>query len=158
MSDLATRAAQRADLNVRSADSLVERLAEKYRDRITGYFVAGTMPCTPFPDAFPFNARCARRGTDQLYSQRAAWDASARGDHVVAVTPTIGIVAHTCRSSRPCVRSARRCTCFRPRPWRRIVVELLELNRAASSACARTFDGDTPNDAWRSGTHGDTSQ
>jgi len=51
MTDIATRAAQRADLHVRTADSLVERLAEKYHDRITGYF---RLPATsavyaPFP-------------------------------------------------------------------------------------------------------------
>jgi len=39
MSELATRAAQRADLNVRPADALAERLATKYRGRVTGFFI-----------------------------------------------------------------------------------------------------------------------
>ena len=52
MSDLAVRAAQRADLHVRSADRLAQRLCAKYPDRITGYF---SLPATagrycPFPD------------------------------------------------------------------------------------------------------------
>ena len=93
MNDVARRAAQRADLNAHSTDSLVERLAEKYRDRITGYF---RLPATnaahaPFPDELSTATRAAlhSRGISQLYShQRAAWDASARGDHVVVVTPT----------------------------------------------------------------------
>jgi len=61
MTDPAMRAAQRADLHVHSTGSLVERLAEKYRDRITGYF---RLPATsaihaPFPDELSSATRAA---------------------------------------------------------------------------------------------------
>jgi DEAD/DEAH box helicase domain-containing protein len=93
MTDLAVREAQRSDLNVRSTESLVERLADKYRDRITGYFRQAASPAihAAFPDELSAATRLAlqRRGITQLYShQRAAWDAAQRGKHIVVVTPT----------------------------------------------------------------------
>ncbi|HET7780620.1 MAG TPA: DEAD/DEAH box helicase, partial [Rudaea sp.] len=166
MTDLATRAAQRADLNVRSADSLVERLAEKYRDRITGYF---RLPATnalyaPFPDELSLATRSAlrSRGIDQLYShQRAAWDACARGDHVVVVTPTAS--GKSLCYHLPVIEAVRaqRAKALYLFPTKALaqdqVAELLELNKAGELGVrAYTFDGDTPNDARQAiRTHGD---
>src|SRR4051812_23269472 len=93
MNDVATRAAQRADLDTRSADGLAQRLVAKYGDRVAGYF---HLPSTParyaeFPDALspPTRAALRSRGITQLYShQREAFDAVRDGKHVVIVTPT----------------------------------------------------------------------
>jgi len=166
MTDLATRAAQRADLNAHSADSLVERLAEKYSDRITGYF---RLPATngahaPFPDELSMATRVAlrSRGISQLYShQRAAWDASARGDHVVVVTPTAS--GKSLCYHLPVIEAVRgqRAKALYLFPTKALaqdqVAELLELNRAGELGVrAYTFDGDTPNDARQAiRTHGD---
>jgi len=61
MTDLAVREAQRSDLNVRSTESLVERLADKYRDRITGYFRQAASPAihAAFPDELSAATRLA---------------------------------------------------------------------------------------------------
>ena len=157
MTELAIRAAQRADLNVRSADGLVERLAHKYRDRITGYF---RLPATnalhaPFPDALSGATRAAlaSRGITNLYThQRAAWDASARGEHVVVVTPTAS--GKSLCYHLPVIEAvrARRAKALYLFPTKALaqdqVAELLELNRAAELGVrAFTFDGDTPSDA-----------
>jgi len=157
MTELAIRAAQRADLNVRSTDGLVERLAHKYRDRITGYF---RLPATnalhaPFPDALSGATRAAlaSRGITNLYThQRAAWDASARGEHVVVVTPTAS--GKSLCYHLPVIEAvrARRAKALYLFPTKALaqdqVAELLELNRAAELGVrAFTFDGDTPSDA-----------
>ena len=93
MTDLATRAAQRSDLGVRTTDTLVARLADKYRDRITGYFRLPAIAAAhvPFPPGLGAEVRKAleQRGITQLYShQGEAWDATANGEHIVVVTPT----------------------------------------------------------------------
>src|SRR5512146_377766 len=166
MTDLAMRAAQRADLHVRSTDRLVERLAEKYRDRITGYF---RLPATnavhaPFPDELSSATRSAlrSRGITQLYShQRAAWDASARGDHVVVVTPTAS--GKSLCYHLPVIEAvrSRRAKALYLFPTKALaqdqVAELLELNGAGELGLrAYTFDGDTPNDARQAiRVHGD---
>jgi DEAD/DEAH box helicase domain-containing protein len=166
MSELATRAAQRADLNVRSADGLVERLAAKYRDRITGCF---HLPATPaefaaFPDALsaPLRAALASRGITRLYShQRAAWDATARGEHIVVVTPTAS--GKSLCYHLPVIEAVRtaRAKALYLFPTKALaqdqVAELLELNRSADLGVrAYTFDGDTPADARQAiRVHGD---
>jgi len=157
MTDLAMRAAQRSDLNVRTADTLVERLADKYRDRITGYF---RLPSTPasyasFPDALSAAVRTAleRRGISQLYShQRVAWDATAKGEHIVVVTPTAS--GKSLCYHLPVIEAVRahRAKALYLFPTKALaqdqVAELLELNRAGELGVrAFTFDGDTPADA-----------
>jgi DEAD/DEAH box helicase domain-containing protein len=166
MTDLAMRAAQRSDLNVRTADTLVERLADKYRDRITGYF---RLPSTPasyasFPDALSAAVRTAleRRGISQLYShQRAAWDATAKGEHIVVVTPTAS--GKSLCYHLPVMEAVRayRAKALYLFPTKALaqdqVAELLELNRAGELGVrAYTFDGDTPADARQAiRVHGD---
>jgi DEAD/DEAH box helicase domain-containing protein len=166
MNELAMRAAQRADLNAHSTESLVDRLAEKYCDRITGYF---RLPATnaayaPFPDELSMATRTAlhSRGIVQLYShQRAAWDASARGEHVVVVTPTAS--GKSLCYHLPVIEAVRaqRAKALYLFPTKALaqdqVAELLELNKAGELGVrAYTFDGDTPNDARQAiRTHGD---
>jgi DEAD/DEAH box helicase domain-containing protein len=166
MSELATRAAQRADLNVRSADALAERLAAKYRDRVTGFF---TLPATPgryrpLPESFSpaLSAALASRGIRELYDhQEAAWAATERGEHVVVVTPTASgkslcyhlPVIHAVREHR-----AKALYLFPTKALAQDqVAELLELNKAGSLGVrAYTFDGDTPADARQAiRVHGD---
>ena len=74
-------------------DSLIDRLKQKYRGRITGELV---MPAKvgSFADLPPdLDARLGSalraRGIERLYShQRQAWDAVRSGRHTVVVTPT----------------------------------------------------------------------
>ena len=166
MSELAMRAAQRADLDVRSTDGLVERLADKYRDRITGYF---RLPATAgafagFPDGLADATRMAlrSRGVTELYShQRAAWDAVARGEHIVVVTPTAS--GKSLCYHLPVIEAVRtqRAKALYLFPTKALaqdqVAELLELNRAGELGLrAYTFDGDTPADARQAiRVHGD---
>jgi len=166
MTDLAMRAAQRSDLNVRTTDTLVERLADKYRDRITGYFRLPSTPATyaSFPDALSAAVRTAleRRGISQLYShQRAAWDATAKGEHIVVVTPTAS--GKSLCYHLPVMEAVRahRAKALYLFPTKALaqdqVAELLELNRAGELGVrAYTFDGDTPADARQAiRVHGD---
>ena len=93
MNHVATRAAQAADLDTRSAEGLAGRLIAKYADRVAGYFHLAATPArfAPFPPDLADGLRDAlrQRGIDQLYShQREACDAIAAGRHVVIVTPT----------------------------------------------------------------------
>jgi DEAD/DEAH box helicase domain-containing protein len=163
---LATRAAQHSDLNVRSTDGLVERLAHKYRDRITGYFrlpaVAGSYAI--FPDDLSEATRLAlrSRGITELYShQRAAWDAVRRGEHIVVVTPTAS--GKSLCYHLPVIEAVRtnRAKALYLFPTKALaqdqVAELLELNRAGELGVrAFTFDGDTPADARQAiRVHGD---
>ena len=166
MNEIAIRAAQRADLNVRTADGLVERLAHKYSDRITGYFKLGETPAhyAAFPGDLSDATRAAlaTRGITNLYShQRAAYDAAARGEHVVVVTPTASgksICYHL-----PVIEAVRthRAKALYLFPTKALaqdqVAELLELNRAGELGVrAYTFDGDTPADARQAiRVHGD---
>jgi len=166
MNDLAVRAAQRADLDVRSADGLVERLAKKYSDRITGYF---RLPATQarfaeFPTSLSNASRqaLASRGVRQLYShQRDTWDALARGENVVVVTPTASgksLCYHLPVIEAARVRKAKALYLFPTKALAQDqVAELLELNRAGELGVrAYTFDGDTPADARQAiRVHGD---
>ena len=166
MNQLAMRAAQRADLNVRTTDRLVERLGEKYRDRITGSF---RLPATAaeyaaFSDELSQATRTAlrSRGIEQLYShQRAAWDASARGEHVVVVTPTASgksLCYHLPVIEAVRTQHAKALYLFPTKALAQDqVAELLELNRAGELGVrAFTFDGDTPSDARQAiRVHGD---
>lgn len=166
MNDLALRAAQRADLNVHSADGLVERLAKKYSDRITGYFKLANVPArfAEFPVTLSEATRTALASRDirQLFShQRAAWDAVARGEHVVVVTPTAS--GKSMCYHLPVIEAVRsaRAKALYLFPTKALaqdqVTELLELNRAGELGVrAYTFDGDTPADARQAiRVHGD---
>src|ERR1700712_5181084 len=153
MNELAVRAAQRADLDVRSGDGLVERLAKKYSDRITGYF---RLPATDarfaeFPLALSEDARRALeiRGVRQLYShQRESWDALARGENIVVVTPTASgksLCYHLPVIEAVRARKAKALYLF---PTKALAqdqgADLLELNCAGELGVrAYAFDGDT---------------
>jgi len=75
------------------AGVLAERFQAKYADRITG---ALTIPesagdYVSFPDDLPESLAQALRskGIHRLYSHQAhAWNAAARSDNIVVVTPT----------------------------------------------------------------------
>ena len=166
MNEVATRAAQRADLNVRTTDRLVERLADKYRDRITGCLrlPAVAAEYAAFPEELSHATRTAlrSRGIEQLYShQRAGWDASARGEHVVVVTPTASgksLCYHLPVIEAVRSRHAKALYLFPTKALAQDqVAELLELNRAGELGVrAYTFDGDTPSDARQAiRVHGD---
>lgn len=153
----AVRTAQRADLGVRSAASLAERLRERYGDRITGAF---TLPAraaryAAFPDDLGDGVRraLAARGIERLYShQRESWDALARGEHVVVVTPTASgksLCYHLPVLETVRRREGKALYLFPTKALAQDqVAELLELNRAGDLGVRTfTFDGDTPSDA-----------
>jgi len=157
MHDLATRAAQAADLDTRSADGLAGRLIGKYRERIAGHLHLPASPAryAPFPPGLsePLRQALAARGVTQLYShQREAWDAIAAGHHVVVVTPTAS--GKSLCYHLPAIEAARRARkkSLYLFPTKALaqdqVAEMLELNRAADLGVrCFTFDGDTPADA-----------
>lgn len=166
MNSLAIKAAQRADLQVRSTAGLVERLAAKYPDRITGYFRLAATPATfaPFPqDLSAETIRALKsRGITQLYAhQRAAWDALAAGRHVVVVTPTASgksLCYHLPVIEAVRAHKAKALYLFPTKALAQDqVADLLELNKAGELGVrAYTFDGDTPNDARQAvRVHGD---
>jgi DEAD/DEAH box helicase domain-containing protein len=157
MNEMAVRAAQRADLRVSTAKSLVERLAQKYSDRITGYFQLASVPASfvEFPAQLSIAMRdaLASRDISRLYShQRAAWDAITSGQHIVVVTPTAS--GKSLCYHLPVIEAVRaaKAKALYLFPTKALaqdqVSELLELNRAGSLGVrAYTFDGDTPADA-----------
>ena len=138
------------------AQTLVPRLTRKYRDRITGAF---TVPAragsyADFPEALPEKLVHAlhARGRTRLYShQRETWDAVARGEDVVVVTPTAS--GKTLCYTLPVVAAAmqNRSKALYLFPTKALaqdqVAELIELTRAGELGIrAATFDGDTPGD------------
>jgi DEAD/DEAH box helicase domain-containing protein len=166
MSDVAVRAAEKADLAVQGARALADRLAAKYSGRITGHFrlPAVEADLRSFPDSLtkPTRSALASRGIELAYShQAAAWAAIERGEHVVVVTPTASgksLCYHV-----PVIEAVRahRAKSLYLFPTKALaqdqVAELLELNRAGELGVrAFTFDGDTPNDARQAiRVHGD---
>ncbi len=142
-----------------SIERLIERLKARYRDRITGELVIEPRPArfAPFPPELDPALReaLARRGIASLYShQREAWDAIARGDDVVVVTPTAS--GKTLCYNLPvldAVRSggAKALYLFPTKALAQDqIAEINELNRAGELGVrAYTFDGDTPGDARR---------
>ena len=141
----------------RSIETLVERWARKYGDRITGYFRRPAQPArfAEFPADLSADLREAleRRGINELYShQREAWDHVQRGEHVVVVTPTAS--GKTLCYNLPVIEAVReaKAKALYLFPTKALaqdqVAELLELNKAGTLGLrAFTFDGDTPNDA-----------
>ncbi len=138
-------------------ERLVDRWAEKYGDRITGYLrrPARAARHAEFPAELPHELREAleRRGVERLYShQREAWDHVHAGEHVVVVTPTAS--GKTLCYNLPVINAVRsaRAKALYLFPTKALaqdqVAELLELNKAgALGVRAFTFDGDTPSDA-----------
>jgi len=153
----AVRTAQAADLAVRSATALAERLRTRYGDRITGAFTRPARPAryAAFPDGLsePVRRALAARGIERLYShQRESWDALERGEHVVVVTPTASgksLCYHLPVLETVRRREGKALYLFPTKALAQDqVAELLELNRAGDlGARAFTFDGDTPGDA-----------
>ncbi|HEX6832626.1 MAG TPA: DEAD/DEAH box helicase, partial [Rudaea sp.] len=155
--DTAIRTAQRADLAVRTAEGLAERLAARYHDRITGYFQLSAKAAryAAFPQDLsePLRRALAARGITQLYShQRQAWDATHRGENVVVVTPTAS--GKSLCYHLPVIEAvrSRRAKALYLFPTKALaqdqVTDLLELNRAGDLGVrCYTFDGDTPADA-----------
>src|SRR3990167_10377568 len=89
------QADEAALLPARHADgrALAERLAGKYRDRVTGQFVlpAREGRYEALPDDLPAALAMAlrSRGIERLYSHQAeAWRHAQCGDHLAVVTPT----------------------------------------------------------------------
>ena len=89
------QADEAALLPARHADgrALAERLAGKYRDRVTGQFVlpAREGRYEALPDDLPAALAMAlrSRGIERLYSHQAeAWRHAQAGDHLAVVTPT----------------------------------------------------------------------
>jgi len=151
---------------LRSSQALLARLNRKYGDRITGTIhlpaEAGRYAAFPQHLSYAMRAALASRGITQFYShQRAAFDATAAGKHIVVVTPTASgksLCYHV-----PVIEAVRetRAKALYLFPTKALaqdqVAELLELNRAgALSVRAYTFDGDTPADARQAiRVHGD---
>jgi len=136
--------------------NLAPRLAQKYPDRVTGAFVIpareGSFADLPadLPDSLAGALRA--RGRDRLYShQAAAWDAVARGEDVVVVTPTAS--GKSLCYTLPVVAGAmtRKAKALYLFPTKALaqdqVAELIELSTAGNLGVrAATFDGDTPGD------------
>ncbi len=142
-----------------SGATLAARLKTKYADRVTGSFV---VPGTPgdyahFPPALPPGLVDAlhARGIDRLYRhQRDAWDAVARGEHVVVVTPTASgkSLCYTLPVVAAALREHRKALYLFPTKAlaQDQVAELMELAKAGELGIrAATFDGDTPGDQRR---------
>ncbi|MGH8112731.1 MAG: DEAD/DEAH box helicase [Rhodanobacteraceae bacterium] len=142
-----------------TAAALAARLARKYADRITGTL---TLPATPgdyapFPPDLPEAlARALRsRGIHRLYNHQAeAWQATARGEHLVVVTPTAS--GKSLCYTLPVVAGAMRehAKALYLFPTKALaqdqVAELIELSKAGDLGVrAATFDGDTPGDQRR---------
>ena len=138
------------------AQSLAPRLAQKYPDRVTGAFMipASEGHYVDLPEGLPAKLADAlrTRGRAQLYShQGAAWEAVARGEDVVVVTPTAS--GKSLCYTLPVIAGAmeRRAKALYLFPTKALaqdqVAELIELSKAGDLGVkAATFDGDTPGD------------
>lgn len=144
-------------LRARSPADLGTALEARYQGRITASvsLPARAARLSPFPEALdPALIKALEaRGIDALYShQRAAWEASARGDDVLVVTPTAS--GKTLCYNLPVLDAVRRAgaKALYLFPTKALaqdqVAELNALNQAAALGVrAYTFDGDTPGDA-----------
>ena len=153
------QADEAALLPARHADgrALAERLAGKYRDRVTGQFVlpAREGRYEALPDDLPAALAMAlrSRGIERLYSHQAeAWRHARDGDHLAVVTPTAS--GKSLCYTLPVVASAlsRKGKALYLFPTKALaqdqVAELLDLSKAGDLGLkAFTFDGDTPGDA-----------
>ncbi|HQY82650.1 MAG TPA: DEAD/DEAH box helicase [Thermomonas sp.] len=156
MTQLARLEVQPAAADGGSSSSLAPRLLRKYPERVTGAFVVPAREgCfVALPDALPERLAAAlrSRGRERLYShQGACWDAVARGEDVVVVTPTAS--GKSLCYTLPVVAGAmtRRSKALYLFPTKALaqdqVAELIELSKAGELGVrAATFDGDTPGD------------
>lgn len=149
-----------------STDTLIAHIKRRYRECIVGELLIAAREGrhAPFPpelDARLIDA-LGVRGVPSLYShQRQAWDAVARGEHTVVITPTAS--GKTLCYNLPVLdaaikHSAKALYLFPTKALAQDqVAEIIELNRAGNLGVrAYTFDGDTPGDARRAvRTHGD---
>ncbi|MGY0504272.1 DEAD/DEAH box helicase [Luteimonas sp. e5] len=139
-----------------SADALAPRLARKFSDRISGAFVlpAQAARFAPLPSALPeaLGKALRARGIEQLYLHQAeAWEAAARGEDLVVVTPTASgkSLCYTLPVVAAAMRERGKALYLFPTKAlaQDQVAELLELSRAGDLGVrAATFDGDTPGD------------
>jgi len=138
---------------------LAVRLAGKHAACVTGHFVQprreGRFAELPTDIPAPLAEALRHRGVDRLYAHQAdAWDAVARGEHVVVATPTAS--GKSLCYTLPVVAGAmtRQAKALYLFPTKALaqdqVAELLELNRAGNLGLRpATFDGDTPGDQRR---------
>ncbi len=143
-------------LSPESGSTLAPRLAQKYPDRVTGAFMvpAREGQYVELPPALPEKLATAlrARGRERLYShQGQCWDAVARGEDVVVVTPTAS--GKTLCYTLPVVAAAltagaKALYLFPTKALAQDqVAELIELSKAGELGIrAATFDGDTPGD------------
>ncbi len=139
------------------SEALLQGLRRRYGGRITGYLRLPARAAIeqPLPSDLPMALASAlrERGIAQLYSHQAqAWQAAARREDLVVVTPTAS--GKTLCYTLPVVAAAltQRHKALYLYPTKALaqdqVAELLELNRAGNLGIrAATFDGDTPGDA-----------
>jgi len=139
------------------AERLLRQLQRKYRTRITGELAmpAAAARHAPLPDDMDprLYRALAERGLERLYThQRASWDLTRAGRHLVVATPTAS--GKTLCYNLPVLdavlsRGAKALYLFPTKALAQDqVAELAELNRAAELGVkAFTFDGDTPGDA-----------
>ena len=138
-------------------DAWVERLCDRYGDRITGHLAlpAQEGSYAELPEGLSPRVRdaLASRGITRLYDhQRATWEAVQAGQHVVIATPTAS--GKTLCYNLPILegvlrRQARALYLFPTKALAQDqVAELLALNDGGRLGVrAYTFDGDTPSDA-----------
>ncbi|WP_343226217.1 DEAD/DEAH box helicase [Lysobacter sp. 5GHs7-4] len=136
---------------------LVQALARRYADRITGHYVLPGRESryAPMPEDVPAPLRAAlrARGIERLYSHQAeAWAASQAGEHIAVVTPTASgkSLCYTLPVLSAAMTAGAKALYLFPTKAlaQDQVAELLELNRAGELGVkAFTFDGDTPGDA-----------
>ncbi len=139
------------------AAALAQRLVRRYRDRVSAHFTLpgrrGEYAPIPFDVPARLRAALAARGIERLYAHQAqAWEACARGEHLVIATPTAS--GKSLCYALPVLSAAmggdaRALFLFPTKALAQDqVAELLELNRAGGLGVrAFTFDGDTPGDA-----------
>lgn len=139
-----------------AASTLAPRLAQKYPNRVTGAFVlpAREGRFVALPPELPEKLATAMRarGRERLYShQGECWEAVARGEDVVVVTPTASgkSLCYTLPVLSAAMTAGRKALYLFPTKAlaQDQVAELIELSKAGDLGVrAATFDGDTPGD------------
>lgn len=144
-------------LPARPASDLVQRLAARHADRITGHFVLPGRgeSSVDLPDDLPpaLAAALQARGIHRFYSHQAqAYTAARDGRHLVVATPTASgkSLCYTVPVLASVLESRAKALYLFPTKAlaQDQVADLLELNSAGELGVrAATFDGDTPGDA-----------
>jgi DEAD/DEAH box helicase domain-containing protein len=138
-------------------EPLLDRLTQRYADRITAQVVVPEQPGRYAAMPADLDPRIvtalASRGITRLYThQEQAWRSVAQGQHTVVVTPTASgkSLCYTLPVLQAVLNDAAKALYLFPTKAlsQDQVAELLELNEAgALGVRAYTFDGDTPGDA-----------